>query len=96
MVWSLRYDPTQHHDHRLRHIDTHLCTLPYNNTAKNNYAEPVHNKTMKIFKYGIDIHNINLMQYLKYAISSYSHIPFFSLKKGDILIPDFRYLLCFV
>ena len=27
-----------------------LCTLPYNNTPKNIYAEPVHNITMKIFK----------------------------------------------
>ena len=33
-------------------IDTHLelYTMLYNNSAKNRYAEPVHNKTMKIFK----------------------------------------------
>ena len=38
--------------HRLRPIDTHLAlyTMLYNNSAKNKYAEPVHNKTMKIFK----------------------------------------------
>ena len=39
-------------NHRLRPIDTHLAlyTMLYNNSAKNRYAEPVHNKTMKIFK----------------------------------------------
>ena len=38
--------------HRLRPIDTHLglYTMLYNNSSKNRYAEPVHNKTMKIFK----------------------------------------------
>ena len=38
--------------HRLRPIDTHVAqyTMLYNNSAKNRYAEPVHNKTMKIFK----------------------------------------------
>ena len=38
--------------HILRPIDTHLAlyTMLYNNSAKNRYAEPVYNKTMKIFK----------------------------------------------
>ena len=38
--------------HRLRPIDTHLAsyTMLYNNSEKNRYAEPVHNKTIKIFK----------------------------------------------
>ena len=37
-------------DHRLRPIDTHLAlyTMLYNNSAKNRYAEPVHNKTKQI------------------------------------------------
>ena len=65
--------------HRLRHIDTHLAlyTMLYNNTAKNIYALPAHNKTMRPSKSGINIHNFNLMQYQKYAMSSYSHIFFF-------------------
>ena len=38
--------------HRLRPIDTHLAqyTMLYNNSAKNRYAEPVHNKTKQIQK----------------------------------------------
>ena len=38
--------------HRLRPIHTHLAlyTMLYNNSTKNRYTEPVHNKTMKIFK----------------------------------------------
>ena len=42
-VWS---------DHRLRPIDTHLAlyTMLYTNSAKNRYAEPVHNKTKQISK----------------------------------------------
>ena len=37
-------------NHRLRPIDTHLAlyTMRYNNSAKNRYAEPVHNKIFKI------------------------------------------------
>ena len=50
--------------HRLRHIDTHLAlyTMLYNNSAKNRYAEPVHNKTLKSSKSRINMHNLNLMQ----------------------------------
>ena len=38
--------------HRLRPLITHLAlySMLYNNSVKNRYAEPVHNKTMKIFK----------------------------------------------
>ena len=38
--------------HRLRPIDTHLAlyAMLYTNSAKNKYAELVHDKTMKIFK----------------------------------------------
>ena len=51
-------------------------------------------KQWKSSKSGINIHNFNLMQYQKYAMSCSSHIFFFYSKKVDILIPDFD--ICFV
>ena len=55
-VFALKADFVYHicmfYMHRLRPIDTQLAlyTMLYNNSAKNRYAEPGYNKTMKIFK----------------------------------------------
>ena len=76
--------------HRLRPIDTHLAlyNMLYNNSARNRYAEPVLNKTK------LPGHTVVYLLVNK-CLQPFLTDIFLYPKRVDILIPDFRYLLCF-